>query len=146
MRTCRDKRSERAGRRRGVSAVGVAMFLGCEKTLVKNPSEGVGPYRSLRGEQCGSPSVLRFQTTAALKLDFCKSRSKEDAMVAQRKQMTTTSKQKELGFHCMHTSISRLEADLTEAALRSSHITPAFSPRPLQDSPKDSGKVKSDSF
>lgn len=28
----------------GVATVGVAKFLGCEKTLVKNPSEAVGPY------------------------------------------------------------------------------------------------------
>lgn len=28
----------------GMAIVGVAKFLGCEKTLVKNPSEAVGPY------------------------------------------------------------------------------------------------------
>lgn len=28
----------------GMAVVGVAKFLGCEKTLVKNPSEAVGPY------------------------------------------------------------------------------------------------------
>lgn len=30
--------------KRGMAVVGVAKFLGCEKTLVKNPSETVGPY------------------------------------------------------------------------------------------------------
>lgn len=28
----------------GLAVVGVAKFLGCEKTLVKNPSEAVGPF------------------------------------------------------------------------------------------------------
>lgn len=28
----------------GMEIVGVAKFLGCEKTLVKNPSEAVGSY------------------------------------------------------------------------------------------------------
>lgn len=28
----------------GMAVVGVAKFLGCEKTLVKNPSEAVGPF------------------------------------------------------------------------------------------------------
>lgn len=33
-----------------MAIVGVAKFLGCEKTLVKNPSEAVGPYEPLRGD------------------------------------------------------------------------------------------------
>lgn len=28
----------------GMGIAGVAKFLGCERTLVKNPSETVGPY------------------------------------------------------------------------------------------------------
>lgn len=35
-----------------MAIVGVAKFLGCEKTLVKNPSEAVGPYKPSDGTQC----------------------------------------------------------------------------------------------
>lgn len=35
-----------------MAIVGVAKFLGCEKTLVKNPSEAVGPYETSDGRQC----------------------------------------------------------------------------------------------
>lgn len=34
-----------------MARVGVAKFLGCEKTLVKNPSEAVGPYKPLMGDK-----------------------------------------------------------------------------------------------
>lgn len=51
-------------------------------------------------------------------------------MVPKRKQMKSTSKQKELGLECMQASISRLEADLAKAALRSSQIKSAFSAPP----------------
>lgn len=34
-----------------MAIVGVAKFLGCEKTLVKNPSEAVGPYKTSDGRQ-----------------------------------------------------------------------------------------------
>lgn len=67
-------------------------------------------------------------------------------MVPERKQMTTTSKQEELGLDCMQAYVSRLEADLAKAVLRSSHIKSAFSPRANQYSPKDSGEITSDSF
>lgn len=45
---------------RGVRTVGVAKFLGCEKTLVKNPSEGVGALQiPERGPRTGL-SLLWF--------------------------------------------------------------------------------------
>lgn len=33
-----------------MAIVGVAKFLECEKTLVKNPSEAVGPYKTTDGD------------------------------------------------------------------------------------------------
>lgn len=71
----------------------------------------------------GSSADLRLGSGSRqlelFKLDFCKFRSKEDGMVPKRNQMRTTSKQKELGLDCMHTSSRRLEADLAKVGLRS---------------------------
>lgn len=71
-----------------------------------------------------------FRQPERFKLDFCKFHSKDDVMVPKRKQMKTTSKQKELGLDCMQAYVSRLEADPAKAVLRSSQVKPAFSPRP----------------
>lgn len=35
---------QRPDKKSGLAIVGVAKVLGCEETLVKNPSEAVGPY------------------------------------------------------------------------------------------------------
>lgn len=61
-----------------MATVGVAKFLGGEESLVKNPSEGVGPYRSLRGAAVRSSGLRQPEL---LNLDLCEFRSREDATV-----------------------------------------------------------------
>lgn len=77
-----------------MAIVGVAKFLGCEKTLVKNPSEAVGPYStSDRRQSTGfffSPQRNKRALCAGL-VNISKgyNKKKEEAMGAEEEKKKT---------------------------------------------------------